>query len=79
MKLEHALADAGRYDSDAQFLLARVAAYPFLAQSPISVKPDIVPGDHVSTRLRAGWRVWGFRTLQERDVFTVQFGGRLFP
>lgn len=69
----------GLYDNDARFFLDRCERYPHLAKSPTSVKPPIVPGDHLSVRLSAGWRVWGFRDRGRRDRFIVQFGGRRFP
>jgi hypothetical protein len=53
--------------------------YPHLAQAPKSVKPTIVPGNHVSVRMRQGCRMWGFQTEAERDTFIVQFGGLPFP
>lgn len=50
--------------------------YPFHAESPVSVKPDLVEGDHASVVLHIGWRTWGFRTDSERVTFCMQYGGR---
>lgn len=79
MTFDRLLRDAGMRDADAEWFMSRVKRYPFTAQSPTSVKPPIVPGDHVSTRLRTGWRIWGFTTELERDTFVMQFGARVFP
>ncbi len=64
---------------DIEYISSRLFDYPHLAQAPISVKPPLVPGDHVSVRLREGWRVWAFATAAERDKFIIQFGGLAFP
>jgi hypothetical protein len=64
---------------DAQFMASRLFDYPYLAQAPTSVKPTLVPGDHCSARSRVGWRLWGFKTENERDTFVVQFGGVPYP
>lgn len=53
----------------------RKGRYPFHAIAPVSIKPTIVPGDHISCLFRTGWRIWGFKTLKERDTFVIQFGG----
>lgn len=51
--------------------------YPFHAKAPTSVKPQYVPGDHASVGIgyRTGWRIYGFKTEADRDMFCTQFGG----
>jgi hypothetical protein len=63
---------------DKKFMRAHLHYYPFLAQAPTSTKPQWVPGDHVSVRLKIGWRVWGFRTKEARDQFVLQFHAEVF-
>jgi hypothetical protein len=54
-------------------------SYPFHAESPISVRHDTVAAaletQFISVPLRVGWRSWGFRTAEERNLFCLQFGG----
>lgn len=64
---------------DVAWFLERVSRCPHLAQAPVSVKPEHVAGDHVSARVRTGWRVWGFATERERDTFLATGAGRKFP
>ena len=79
LTLEHELTEAGLHNGNRVYFLQHVSKYPFIAQSPISVRPEWVKGKHLSVRLRVGWRVWGFETERERDTFIAQFGGRTFP
>jgi hypothetical protein len=79
MNLLQTMLDAGAYERDAVFFHTRVKRYPFWAKSPTSVKPPLVPGDHMSVRLCMGWRLWGFQTLAERDTFVMQFNAFEFP
>ena len=55
----------------------RLDKYPFVARAPTSVRPETVPGDHVSIGDpdRIGWRRWAFETAAERDQFCERFGG----
>ena len=79
INIRRVMRDAGSLPKDILFFEDRIKKYPFMAQAPSSVKPPIVPGNHMSVRLRYGWRIWGFETEVERDTFIVQFGGRMFP
>ena len=63
---------------DKEYIAGYLKDYPFLAQSPTSTKPQWVPGDHVSVRLKIGWRVWAFRTKEARDQFVLQFHVEVF-
>lgn len=54
--------------------------YPFHAEVPTSIKPDLVGREEycqpfVCVRSRTGWRIWGFKTMEARDRFVLQFGG----
>lgn len=58
-----------------EWWLEREALYPFHAKAPTAIKPDMVPGDHISVSIRPGWRIWGFKFEAERDTFCLQFKG----
>jgi hypothetical protein len=73
------MADAGIYDSDAHYFLERVEKYPWTAKAPTTIRPENVRGDHMSVRLCPGWRVWGWRTSEERHKFVTNGGGSSFP
>ena len=72
---------AGAYLEHVDFFLKRFPDYPHIAQAPTAMKPQMVTncGQHMSVRLRAGWRLWGFETEAHRDQFIFQYGGRSFP
>jgi hypothetical protein len=56
--------------------------YPFHAEAPTSTKPNVVDealgslagkSGIVSVSLRTGWRIYGFKTREQRDLFITQF------
>lgn len=54
--------------------------YPFHAEAPTSIKPTLVELEEACkpfacVKSRIGWRIWGFKTREARDRFTMQFGG----
>ena len=53
--------------------------YPFHAEAPTSVRPELVDealGVNIaSVPLRTGWRTFGFKTAEDREKFMKQFGG----
>lgn len=77
--LRTAMRSTGALSDHIEFFMSRIDRYPFTAQAPIAIKPPIVPGEHMSVRLRSGWRIWGFETEKERDTFIVQFNAQSFP
>lgn len=50
--------------------------YPFHARVPSSIKPHHIQGDHASIPdpERIGWRIWGWKTADERDRFCASIG-----
>jgi hypothetical protein len=78
-RISLALRDTGMHHQDQVLFLERVDMYPWLATAQIAVRPPSVQGDHITASGRKGWRVWGFRTMRERDDFITHRGGRMFP
>jgi hypothetical protein len=50
-----------------EWLDARLPQHPYTADMPTSVRPESVPGDHVSAVLHKGTRTFAFATPEERD------------
>jgi hypothetical protein len=73
------LIDSGAFFDHADWFVQRADRYPFFAQAPTAIKPPMVNGEHMSVRLKYGWRVWGFETEAARDQFIAQYSARLFP
>jgi hypothetical protein len=78
-RISLALRDTGMHHQEQVAFLQRVDQYPWLATAQIAVRPPSVQGDHITASGRKGSRVWGFRTMRERDDFIVHRGGRMFP
>lgn len=51
--------------------------YPFHAFAPTAIKPPAVKGEHASIVVRTGWRKWGWKTQEERDLFVLQYNAKL--
>jgi hypothetical protein len=48
-----------------------------LVRTSVKVRPDTVPGDHVSAALARGVRTWGFPTEAEADAFRAKYAEQL--
>jgi hypothetical protein len=54
-----------------EFWEERKYRYPFCATSSTKVRPERVPGKHLSVVFSTRIRTWGFATQAERDAFVA--------
>lgn len=48
-----------------------------IVRTSVDVRPESVPGNHVSVVLRPQVRTWGFPTVEEADAFRARYASRI--